>query len=228
MTSPTLKFKKVVKDQLFYNRFEYCISFGLAEAAVLRGLDYDLIDARLDQRIEWREMARKRWKSSMVSNGWNEITAEIRADLHQVCALLLESKVEHKLVVSTHFGWVYTNNADLIDRMRVLRCLTGKHYTQAVINRPKNTILLKKSNYANRAYLYNIKLNVMEKESLANFFINQKEHIRPSPSLTSWFDLPYLRTQDYFFIDYNGDEWLTMLSLIRPGLIRKTSKIITK
>lgn len=195
----------------------------------MRGLKHDLIDSRLDQRIEWREIARRRWRSSVASgaSGWNEITDQIRKDLHTVCKLLIPT--DCKLVVSTHFGWIYTNDLGLIDQLRQVRCLTNKTYAQAVVNRPKNTIRLKNSRYENRSYLRNIKLTAAEKDTLKNFFVNQQEHIRTSPAFTTWLtEQPYLRTQDYFFIDYIGEQWLTMLSLVRPGLIRKTQTIITK
>lgn len=227
MTNLNLKFKSVVKDQLFYNQYEYCFGFTLAEANVMRGLKHKLIDDRLDQRIEWREIARKRWRSSAVSHGWNEITSQIREDLHSVCDVL--SGVDCKLVVSTHFGWVYTNDINLVDHLRQVKCLRNKTYTQATINRPKNTILLKNSRYSSRSYFYNIKLTVDEKEILKNFFVNQQEYIRTSPSFAHWlYESPYYRIQDYYFIDYTGEQWLTMLSLIRPGLIRKTQTIVTK
>jgi hypothetical protein len=224
-------FKSVVKDQLFYNSYEFCFGFKLAEANVMRGLDHKLIDSRLDQRIEWRDIARQRRQSvvSGGSTGFNEITEQMRDELHTVCEKLLSHGANCKLVVSTNFGWVYTNDVDLIDQLRQFRCLTSKTYTRAVIDRPKNTIRLKNSQYQNRSYFYNNKLTIAEKETLKNFFNNQKEFVRTSPSLTDWlYKNPYLRTQDYFFIDYTGEQWLTMLCLIRPGLIRKTQTIITK
>lgn len=224
-----LKFKPVVKDQLFYDQFEYCFSFTLAEANAMRGLSHKEIDARLDQRIEWRELARKRWRSTAEGTGWNEITTQIREDLHQVCDLILSANVAYKLIVSTHFGWIYTNDLALIDQLRQLRCLSSKSYSQAVINRPKNTVLLKNSRHQLRSYFYSIKLTTAEKQTIQGFFANQQEHIRTSPSFAIWLtESPYLRLQDYFFIDYSGAQWMTMLSLIRPGLIRKTQTIITK
>ena len=226
MTNLNLKFKSVVKDQLFYNQYEYCFGFGLAEANVMRGLDHKLIDSRLDQRIEWREVARRRWQSTL-SIGLNPITEQVREDLHTVCNLLVDKTC--KLVVSTNFGWVYTNDLNLIDQLRPVRCLTNKTYTQAVVNRPKNTIRLKNSSHKYRSYFCNIKLTSAEKDNLRNFFVNQQEHVRTSPSFNRWLtEQPYMRTQDYFFIDYTGEQWLTMLALIRPGLIRKTQTIITK
>jgi hypothetical protein len=229
LTKSPLKFKPVVKDQLFYNRYEYCFSFGLAEANVLRELNHNLIDSKLDQRIEWRATARKRWQSSSNGYSWNVITDQIREDLHVICDIVINSSSDCKLVVSTHFGWIYTNDPKLIDQLKQYRCLTNKNYTRAVVNRPKNTVRLKKSLYQSRSYFINVKLTNQEKDNLKNFFANQKEHIRTSPSFNKWLnDNPYMRTQDYFFIDYTGEQWAVMLSLIRPGLIRRTLEIITK
>jgi hypothetical protein len=224
LTNP--KFVAVQKDQFFYGRYEYCFGFTLAEANILRNLNHESIDSRLDQRIEWRETARKRFQSD---GGWNKITPQIREDLHNVCDAILQSGVDYKLVVTTHFGWLYTNSITLIKQLMKFRCLSGMTYTQAVINRPKNTILLKNSPHQSRSYFYNLKLTEQEKHNLKNFFSNQKEHVRISPSLANFlYEKPYQRIQEYFFIDYVGDQWLTMLSLIRPGLFRKTLAIINK
>ena len=228
MTNQIVKFVPVEKDRLFYDKYQYCLGFTLPEANVLRGLKHELIDARLDQHIEWREVARRRWQSGLEGFGWNLITDEVRADLHLVCDTILDSNANCKLIVSTHFGWVYTNDVDLIIQLRHFRCLSNKYYTEAVINRPKNTVRLKNSQHQSRSYFYNLKLTETEKENLRVFFENQKESIRTSPALTQWFDRPYKRTQDYFFIDYTGAQWLTMMALIRPGLFRKTLDIINK
>jgi hypothetical protein len=229
LTKPTIKFAPVVKDRLFYDRYEYCFSFTLAEATVLRGLNHELIDSRLDQRIEWRDIARRRWSKTLEPMSWNTITDKVREDLHTICSSIVDSGVDCKIAVGHHVAWLYTNDWPLIDRIRKFKFLSNMNYTQAVINRPKNTILLKKSNYKSRSYFYYIKLTAQEKENIRNFFDNQKEHIRVSPSLHSFLhEKPYLRTLDHYFIDYNDDRWLTMLSLIRSGLIRKTQQIVTK
>lgn len=235
LTASNLKFKLVVKDQLFYDQYEYCFSFTLAEATVLRGLSHDLIDSRLDQRIEWREIARRRWKNTIDTMGWNQINDQVREDLHTVCDTIINSGIDCKIAVSHHVGYLYTNDLGLIEQLRALRypsgipILRGTNYSRAVINRPKNTILLKKSLFRKRSYFVYTKLTVQEKENLKKFFDNQQQHIRVSPALTSFLnEKPYLRTLDYYFIDYNDDQWLIMLALVRPGLIRKTQTIVAK
>lgn len=224
-----LKFKPVVKDRLFYDRYEYCFGFNLAEATALRGLRHDLIDERLDQRIEWREIARRRWKNTIDTMGWNAINDQVRADLHTVCSAVVESGADCKIAVSHHRGYLYTNSIELIDHLRSFRCLSGMQYSQAVVNRPKNIIVLRRSAYSCRSYFRYIKMTAQEKDNLKSFFANHADHIRLSPSLTIFFtEKPYLRTMDHYFIDYNDEQWLTMISLIRPGLIRRTQQIVTK
>jgi hypothetical protein len=77
-----------------------------------------------------------------------------------------------------------------------------------------------------RSYFNTTKLTANEKNILTNFLNNQKEYARISPALTEWCTNNFYRTQDYFFVDHNEMSWLTMLSLVRSGLIRKTMQII--
>jgi hypothetical protein len=71
-----------------------------------------------------------------------------------------------------------------------------------------------------------IKITDEQKNALKNFLKNQQESARLSPALAHWITISFNRTQDYFFIDHSEMSWLTMLGLVRPGLIRKTMQII--
>ena len=78
-----------------------------------------------------------------------------------------------------------------------------------------------------RSYFKFGKITEKEKENLINFLINQHTHMRISPALWDWVNAPkFSSLQDYYFIDYDSETWLTMLSLIRPGAVRKTMQII--
>jgi hypothetical protein len=157
---------------------------------------------------------------------YNEITDEVEQHLHTLADVLINSKAEFKLVVSADYGWLYTNDIALIDQLKQLRILTSKSYTEAIVDRPKNTIRLKNSTYQYRSYFKTTKLTSVQKENLLNFLSNQTGTIRVSPALVAWINSMHYRTQDYFFIDHNEESWLTMLSLVHPGLIRKTQEII--
>ena len=225
-----LKFKPIIKDRLFYDRYQYNISFQIDEASCLRELDHKYIDMMLDRRKAWREVAQQRRSrvspQTIVTRRRKEITDKTVKDLHTIADALLTAGVDFKLVVSVETAWVYTNNIDLIKQLDQLDCLTKKTYTQAQINRPKNTIRLKNPEHKHRGYFKRLKLTLDQKNQLINFFINQTGYVRLSPALVIWCDGQFLRTQDYFFIDYNEESWAVMLALIHPGLLRKTVDLI--
>jgi hypothetical protein len=234
----TLKFKSVEKDRLFYDHFQYCISFGLAEISCLREqeLDRDRIGLMLERRKQWREVAQQRWvtlgqknnnsQQTILTRRWNEITDEVEQNLYDFADILRNSGTDLKLVVSTDYGWVYTNSLELIGRLKLMRMLTGKKYSEAVVDRPKNTILLKNPRHRFRSYFKITKITSEQKDMLINFLNNQQTSIRIGPALAKWTTSAFYRTQDYFFVDHNEMSWLTMLALVHPGIIRKTQQIL--
>jgi hypothetical protein len=232
LTNQTLKFKPVVKDRLFYDRYQYSVSFHLDEVSCLRSLDHNYIDTMINRRIHYREISQQRWVNNnqsvgtIVSRRWKDITESTIKNLHDVADTLLESNIDFKLVTSVETAWVYTNDRSLLTQIDNLNFLKWKTYTKAIVDRPRNTIKLKRLRHNHRGYFKTTKLTAMEKDQLINFFKNQQGHLRCSPALTAWLSQPYHRTQDYFFIDYDKESWLVMLALIHPGLIRKTVDLI--
>lgn len=232
MTRSTLKFKSVNKDRLFYDRFEYCVSFYLEEVSCLRVLDHEYINSWIARRQEWREIARKRWStasgsvSTIMSRRWREITDTTVSNLHCLANFLLDARAEFKLVVSVDQGYVYSNDLNLIEQLAGLLILQDKSYSRAEINRPKNTIKLKNCEHQYRSYFRGIKLSAQQKDHLIDFLYNQRASVRVSPALQRWTDQPFDRTQDHFFVDHDSQTWLTMLNLVVSGLVRKTVHLI--
>jgi hypothetical protein len=249
--SPTLKFKAVDKDRIFYDRYRYCISFNLEEISCLRELDHDYIDTIIARRRMWRDASKQRWSAlhtgKIMSSGvptisstkihpartilaprHNSITDKMVDNLHELANLLIKTSSEFKIVTSVNSGWVYTNSLSLLKKLNELACLKNKFFTEAVVTRPKNTILLENPNHTHRSYFKTVKLTPEEKQNLTNFLNNQRDYMRASPSLITWIEQPYHRLQDYFFIDHTGESWLVMLALINPRLVRKTMDIISR
>jgi len=236
LTKLTLQFKPVVKDRLFYNRYQYCCHFRLQEVSCLRDhVDHAAVDVMLQRRKEWREIAEQRWQTMSVKPAKtvlkglvrrNKITDQVEQHLHDLVDLLLSCGSEYKLVVSSDVAWIYTNDAGLIDHCRRNPILTCKSYTQAVVDRPKNTIRLQNPRHKFRSYFAVTKLTQQQKTDVVNFLANQADFVRTSPALTDWICGVWLRTQDYYFVDHDQMSWLTMFALVRPSMIRKTVQII--
>lgn len=204
------------------------------EVNALKSLDHQYIDAIIQRRILWREVAQQRWtngvqnaKHTILSKRYKDITDKTLEDLHNFADLLISTSTEFKLVTSVNQGWIYTNVVSFIKKIKSLNYLKNKDYTEAIVSRPKGTIKLQDPKHTHRSYLKSIKLTGQQKQNLINFFANQLDHVRVAPAFNKFLiESPYLRTQDYFFIDHVGESWLVMLNLIYPGIIRKTMEIV--
>ena len=232
LINSNLKFKPVVKDRLFYDQYTYCIGFHLDEVSCLRELNHQYIDVIIERRRQWREISLQRWTNAVQSNKniitrrAKDITDENVANLHHLTDVLLRSRVDFKLVTSVSSAWIYTNDTKLLEQVSELDFLICKNYTEAVVDRPKNTIKLKDPKHRYRSYLKCVKLTDEEKTRLCNFIANQQGHARIGPALLKWMGERWHRTQDYFFIDHDDESWLVMLALVKPSMIRKTVELI--
>jgi hypothetical protein len=175
----------------------------------------------------WRDRVRTRWPQNNFVRGHDAITDTTREILYAFADFLQQVTDPYKMVISVNQCWIYSNNPNLLERIDRLPFVNHSKLTQSVIVRARNTVALKNPRHEYRSYFRNAKLTLEEKDRLLNFFNNQS-NIRISPALQQWIAEPFNRTQDYFFVDYNNVAWLTMLSLVRPGLIRKTSRLVAK
>ena len=222
MTNLRPTFNDVSKDRLFYDQYQYCMTGNLREAGCLRKLDHTSIDHVVTVRREWVGRSPDYYSSNRA------ITDDMVQNLHAMCDVLISTKHQHKLIIEHNLVRVYTNNSQLFnDITQAVPALYSINYTQAVIDRPRNSIKLKESAYTHRTYLRSGTLTEQQKRSICQFLRNQ-DTIRLSPGLKQWALYQNWRTwiDSYYFIDHNDTAWMTMLSLIYPGLIKNTIQII--
>ena len=157
---------------------------------------------------------------------WREIAPDMVSNLHDLADCLLKQTVDYKLVVSLDSAWLYSNDLTLIDNVVALPYVQHVAFSQAVVDRPRDTIRLKHPKHQYRSYFRAQKLTSQQKITLQQFLNNQIDHVRSSPALVKWLDCPFNHLQEYFFVDHDSQTWLTMLALVHTGLIRKTMQII--
>lgn len=233
-----IDYKLVNRDRLFYDKYEYCAAFTLAEANALDELDHVHIDYILRRRDEWRHDYQHQWSSVYTSgttltadidhflNRWAPITKETYRDLHNIADFLLLQKADYRLVTTSNTGRIYTNDPDFVKKINKRPELHDKVFTRAHVTRPRGTIALKKPIHTHRSYFKYTALTQAEKDRISKFLQLNAESIRPSPSVSWWLTKHGFALQDHWFIDHDGDSWLMMLSLIKPGIVRKTLDII--
>ena len=231
MTAPA-SIKPITKDRWFYDQYEYSLGFWLDEVNCLRELSHEHVDQMIQRRQQWREIAQQRWNQgqrqhSILGRRFQPITEQTVADLHELTQHLLTAVGQFKLVVTVNQAHVYTNDLALIAQLQAMPALKYQTLSQAVITRARETVQLRRPRHAWRTYLRYIKITREQKQHLISFLQGQRTQVRLAPSLVSWMDQPYLRTQDYFFVDHDSEAWPTMLALVQPGVIRKTLAIVT-
>jgi hypothetical protein len=199
------------------------VSIPLKEANALRKeLSHESIDRIIQRRRD------QNW-STIPHRIHRVIEPETVDRLHQICDFLLSVTHEYKLVFYyNHWLTIYTNDLELLQQVDALDYIDVKNHSQVRVDRPRDTIVLKNPKHTKRSYFREFAITNHDKEVLVNFFNNQQDYIKISPGLRDWMKRGRIHNYvfDYFFIDYSDDQWLTMLSLVRPGLIRKTVKIL--
>ena len=231
--SLSLKFKTVKSDQLYYGQFQYSASFELQECWLFRyTTDHADIDQRLTRQQEWREKMRQRWPSDSLNRYHSEISDATRANIHSMADFVTGISTPYKIVVENKTMRIYTNDLNIVQAIEHIPFVQRRRYSEVLVDRPRDTILLKNPRYKLRSYFKETRISPEDKQAVAQFLANQPG-IRIGAGLQSWIDDGYTRysskyTRDYFFVDHDNHSWLTMLALVRPGLIRRTVQIIAK
>ena len=231
--SLSLKFNTVKSDQLYYGQYQYSASFELQECWVFRyTLDHAELDQRLTRQQEWREKMRARWPSDQMNRYHSYISDATRANIHSMADFITGISTEYKIVVENKTMRIYSNDMNIIQAIEYIPFLQRRRYGQVVVDRPKDTILLKNPQHQLRSYFKETRITPEDKQAIAQFLSNQPG-IRVGAGLRSWLDeqrpiYSSKYTRDYFFVDHDELSWLTMLALVRPGLIRRTVNIIAK
>ena len=211
---------RVSRDRLFYDVYEYCVSFGMVEASALRGLNPERIDRVIAMRRSFRSIIT--WSSEKKLS----ITDQHVLDLHTLCTFLSQATESFKLVLSGERVWVYAKDWEFLKTVTQSSGVIRPRYTRAVVDRPVDTVILKNPKHAQRSYFKEQAVSPVQKEQLIAFFNNHRDNVRLSPSLIKWLQWPTRRIYSYFFVDYDHGSWPLMISLVHPGLIRKTVQLL--
>jgi len=222
-----LQFRSVATDRLFYDRYLYSMSFCLPESAALRARSRQGVSEILNHRREWRHGMIQRWGQS-TNLGFDKITQDMENHLLQMYDFLESIDQDHKLVVELNHARIYTNDLSVLTAADHLNFLTHKEFSQATISRPRDTVMLKNSQYQYRMYFRTQRINTDQRNTLRKFLLTRQDQIRLSPALAEFINNDWGSTclWSHHFIDHNDPGFELMLSLVQSGVRRKTLAII--
>jgi len=136
-------------------------------------------------------------------------------------------KDQIKLVFSGDWGYIYSNNKDLLQQIGSKHYIHVYYIKEAVVDRPKDTILLKSSDYRFRSFLRERLWTMDDKNRMLTYLQNQPD-IKIGRGLQYWlkYETRWLWTRRYHYFDHNDAKIELMLQLICPGIVRTTMPII--
>lgn len=216
-----IKFHPVGRDRLFFDQYRYSICFKMEEASCLRAKDsQDVL-----KNITWRNNARKRW-----NQGKDEIHQETMTNLMHMWDKLNPAVNQVKFTVSFNHVYVYGHDPATLQRIAHQDYSTVYYAQEALITRPRDVVVKKNPAFCLRTYFKDKHLETTQIEKLRSFLTSRKE----SYGFTSSFNAHLNKKPNWFFlgrhqwIEHNSMADLTMLSLVCPGIIRKTVAVVAK
>jgi hypothetical protein len=127
---------------------------------------------------------------------------------------------------SGDWAYMYSNDKTLLMQIGSSNCIDIHYIKQAVLSKPKNTIVLKSSPYKFRTYFNYRKISADEKFRIQNY-LEAQDDVKISRGLTRW--IKYYTSnwsRRHFYFDHNDKKIELMLQLIFPDLLRITMPII--
>lgn len=237
--SKRIWFKTIQRDSLFFDRYEWCVSWFQPGIHVLRSsLEQTAVDNQilLARHWEFRNWSRKGPHETAFESRLN---ADVVQHIHDTRILLLSLDGNKRVLHHDRIS-VYVN--DFISKNQVLEY--AKKFDlitvrQALAAYPKDCVGLLDPAYKFRTYLKSVELTSNIKKAIANWISVQGADIKASPSLIDTLNyqpLVHIRgfrqtsnwTQRHNFIDHNDEKYVTMLNLLVPGISRKTIRIVAK
>lgn len=226
------------RSSLFYNEWQWAVNWPQHEISVLRaGLDsYKVVQSLANRRY---------WEKNRFGQGirWDRdnyvsaITAEVEANIETVRAWLEIQTEPYKMVFNSGHITLYTNSEDFLDQaVNIARQVTPYRILvrQAVVDKPANTVVMKKDyGYGYRTYFRSREMSDQTRQTLQDWVNNMGDQVYACPSLQKFLQgnsryywvKHHQYTWDHYFIDHNDAKLDVWMSMVCPGIVRKTMPI---
>jgi hypothetical protein len=207
-------------DRLYYDQYLYSLKLRMKEFSCLRELRNP--DATLESASS---VVSKRFKQRIKYSNFSG--PQDLVNLLELLVMLWPVKDQIKPVFSGDWGYVYSNDRHLLQSIANQNYVHTYYIKEAVVNRPKDTIVLRSSAYQYRSFLKERQWTTDDKARIVSYLENQP-NIKISRGLKHWlkYDTRWPWTRRYHYFDHNDEKIGLMLQLICPGIVRTTMPII--
>lgn len=226
----------VDRGSLFFNQWEWSVLAALPEAGCVRGRTVASTDSAIENR--------KRYEHQRFNLGWAKkanvtvFTDLVVNRLHTVARWLETQTEPYKLVTEQGRVTLYSNSFDQIQDFVQTIAPFDLFWMikQAVLTLPANAIMLKGApKYQYRTFFRGRELTDHNKTVLKDWINNMAGEVKASPSMRKWLNGTGYRwnyqanqCESYYFVEHNDAKLDVWMSMVSPGLVRKTMQVLQK
>lgn len=213
------KFKKVIKSRLYYDKYKYKSSISYPDCTLIR---YTKTEKDLDKAIALRESyGRSSFYGSTIDKDFLLKLMDWRNALSETDSMV---RVDYNCISA------YSNDLVSIQSLEKLRP-NEVSYSEVTVEGEVGVLLRKNPKHNYRTYFRSKTVPDGFHTEIQNFLNQYKNSAFPTPSLLKWLQLKgsYTWRQRYlescFFIDYDNESFLSVLSLNFSNYLGKTYKV---
>jgi hypothetical protein len=217
--------RHVATSQLYFGQYQHCLSFGMLYSGQMRKLNPEQILAN----IRWKNSRNVDWFSQdRVPEIQEERTMAELACL-ELASELRSAAEPFKRVCYWASQAIYSNDHAWLLHLSRLPGMTNQLLSTAVVSLPHNQVQLKESKWAWRSYFREQHMDQPECARLRDFFHSREDYFRITDSFQHRLAQSRFYMQRWQFVDHHTEADITMLTMVHPGLVRKTIPItVTK
>lgn len=213
------KFKSQ-RDRLFYDQFEWCLTFRCKYINLLRRATRESLQERIDYRA-------KTWNHDVLT------TVDVN-NLYQMLDVVKLIPQPHRIYYSHHWIYVYHSDLSMLENLippNGFDFVSQKRIIQAVVCKPRDVVIKSDPKHQYRTYLRETLIRNENKSRSLKSFLKSRDDWVLSSSLSRECEEPLnakMYVRRHHFIEHNSPQDLLLLGLHTPGLIRKTMPIQAK
>ena len=213
------KFKKETKSRLYYNKYKYKSSIVYPDGNLIR---YASTEQDLDKAIAQRESyGRSSFYGSLIDRDFLCKLVHWRNDVNQTPSTV---RVDYSYIT------VYSNDLEVIDSLEQFKP-NEVSYTEVQVEGEVGVLLRNNPKHKYRTYFRSKTVPDGFTKEIEEFLQQYKSSVYPTPSLIKWLLLKNKYTwrhrylESCFFIDYDDESFLSILSLNFGSYLGKTYKV---
>lgn len=222
MTTPLgFEIRQDSRDRLFFDQFEYGMRFRYEHSDRMRSLNHQDISncCALANRI-----AKIRPLPAI------HVSAEYEQDMKDFADVIAAISQPFKRIVYSDWQYFYANDFKVFEVIAQVPNIKYITYHQAVVDRPRDAVSLKHSDYQWRSYFKERMYQQTQLQTLSQFLVTRPQQFK----VTEHWQWRLLKNSGRlyvprsFFVDHHDQKDALMLQMVLPGCVRKTLPIVIK